>query len=111
MTNVECVTSIGGNAFKDRSVLRSVTIPEELTYIGEYALNSCRDLTYMSLPLSAGYIGRYAFNGCNYDSAFSGCFNLKDAYYTGLRIQWNNIIIGEYNNFLTDAAIHYNSSP
>ena len=43
-------------------------------------------------------------------SAFQGCNSLKDVYYSGSEEQWKKISIDEYNETLTHATIHYNSS-
>lgn len=33
--------------------------------------------------------------------------DLKDVYYAGTKVQWENIRIEEYNDDLTNAAFHY----
>lgn len=59
------VTSIGSSAFSGRDCLISVTIPDSVTSIGEFAFDECSNLT--SLTLEPGTepmtIGRYAFYG------------------------------------------------
>ena len=43
-------------------------------------------------------------------SAFEGCSNLKDVYYCGTEDEWKAIDIGEKNDSLRDAKIHYVSA-
>lgn len=43
-------------------------------------------------------------------AAFDNCKNLTDIYYEGTKSQWSKIEIGNYNDSLENATIHYNSS-
>ena len=76
-------------------------IPNSVTSIEEYAFSGCSGLTSVTIPNSVTSIG---------DGAFYGCDGLKDVYYSGTEEQWNKISIGSYNDHLTDAAIHFNST-
>ncbi|MGI6301958.1 MAG: leucine-rich repeat protein [Verrucomicrobiota bacterium] len=83
------VTSIGGRAFY-LSGLTSVTIPNSVTSIGDWAFTSCWGLTSVTIGDSVTNIGNGAFDGCSGlnsvtipdsvtsigDSAFSGCSGL-----------------------------------
>ena len=44
-------------------------------------------------------------------AAFNNCKNLKDVYYTGSEDDWNAMQIGDYNDALLNATIHYNWDP
>ena len=57
-------------------------------------------LTDIKLPKSLTIIGK---------SAFYGCDNIKDVYYSGTEEQWKKIDIRDYNTKLIYAEIHYNS--
>jgi len=43
--------------------------------------------------------------------AFYGCENLTDVYYNGTQAQWNEITIGEDNEYLLKATIHFAEEP
>ncbi|MBE6635198.1 MAG: leucine-rich repeat domain-containing protein [Ruminococcaceae bacterium] len=59
------VTSISGHAFWYCPYLRSVTIPNSVTEIGQGAFSSaCSKLTSVSIPSSVTKIGASAFYGC-----------------------------------------------
>ena len=60
-----CVTSIGGVAFRECSGLTSVTIPDSVTSIGYDVFNSCTSLTSITIPNSVTTIRNSAFNSCS----------------------------------------------
>ena len=93
------VTNIGVNSFEECTSLTSVTIPDSVTSIGGWAFDGCRSLTSLTIPKSVTSIDRNVF----YNST-----SLKDVYYTGSRSDWKKISIGPYNQYLTNATIHYN---
>ncbi len=61
------VTTIGDYAFDDCSNLTTVTISEnsQLTTIGDYAFSGCSSLTSIFIPDSVTTIGDYAFRDCS----------------------------------------------
>ena len=59
------VTSIGEDAFRNRSSLTSVVIPDNVTSIGDYAFYGCRGLTSITIPDSVISIGYQAFYTCS----------------------------------------------
>ena len=59
------VTSIGDFAFYDCSGLTSVSIPNSVTSIGWYAFYECRGLTSVTIPNSVTEIGEGAFGKCS----------------------------------------------
>ena len=58
------VTSIGLNAFRNKTSLTSVTIPGSVTSIGSYAFSGCTGLTSVTIPNSVTSIGSEAFRDC-----------------------------------------------
>ena len=58
------VTAIGNNAFKSKTSLTGVTLPNTLVSIGEYAFSDCTNIVTMQIPSTVRSIGQYAFNNC-----------------------------------------------
>ncbi|MCD8133831.1 MAG: leucine-rich repeat domain-containing protein [Clostridiales bacterium] len=115
------VTSLANGAFGGCESLVSVYIPGSVTYIGEYAFSECSSLATIVIPSSVQSIEDYAFESCTSlasvvipasmasigEGAFDGCENLGDVYYGGSKSEWTAIEIGEENESLLTAAIHY----
>jgi len=59
------VTRIDDNAFKMRSDLTHVSIPESVTNIGMHAFWWCEGLKTVTIPKSVSHIGPYAFAACS----------------------------------------------
>ncbi|MGN1050996.1 MAG: leucine-rich repeat protein [Acutalibacteraceae bacterium] len=119
------VTSIGEYVFSDCTKLKEVTFPDNIKSLEEGMFFDCEGLTEMVIPTGVTDIKDFAFYNCaNLSSvtipksvsnigegAFDECPLLTDVYYGGDETAWNNILIGEWNSYLTDATIHYTSSP
>ena len=58
------VTTIGSNAFLNRSSLTSIEIPASVTTIGASAFNGCAGLTSITIPVSVISIGANALSNC-----------------------------------------------
>ena len=65
LTISDCVTEIGENAFSGCSEFTDVTIGNGVTNIGRYAFDGCSGLTNIIIPNSVTSIGSSAFNGCS----------------------------------------------
>ena len=78
----------------------SYSIPDGVTAIGEGVFRLCA-LTGVTIPASVTTIGVDAFRACP---------KLTDVYYGGTEDQWADISIGNFNDPLTGANIHYNST-
>ena len=59
------VTSIGDGAFRNCFELTSVTIPNSVTSIGEGAFEDCACLTSVVIPESVRIVGKHAFRRCS----------------------------------------------
>ncbi len=121
----EGVTSIGGRAFSGCSALTSAKIPPSVTTIGEAAFVECSELTSLTIPKGVTNIGYEFFKNCKNlkvitipytviaigDEAFQYCDSLTDVYFIGDGTQWETINIGENNESLFNASIHYVIEP
>ena len=87
-------------AWRNRINLTSVTIPDSVTSIGEYAFAYCSKLTSVTIPDSVTSIG---------ERAFIMCSKFIDIYFIGSEEDWNDISIGNYNTDLTNATRYYYS--
>ena len=65
--NGMAVTAIGAEAFKGKTALMTVTLPETIIEIGDYAFFRCENLTYVNLPAGIREIGRNPFASCSLD--------------------------------------------
>jgi len=84
------VTSIGARAFYSTSVgVTSVTIPNSVTNIGDFAFYACQYMTNVTIGNGVASIGQHAFDTCSLnsitipnsvtsigDSAFQNCMDL-----------------------------------
>ncbi len=124
LTVSDGVQTIGNCAFMDCTAVETVYLPDSVTEISYQAFSGCSSIKSIALPSKINSISWRLFEDCvgleaieipvsvtNIDSyAFDNCVSLKDVYYTGTEEQWNNIEIGEGNEYLTNATIHFNST-
>ena len=116
---------IGGGAFQDCTQLTNVYINEGVKEIWNSGFSGCTSLESIVMPDSMEFIGMTVFRDCtNLKSitigkgmwdiralAFMNCTSLTDVYFRGTKAQWNNLLnyLGNGNECLTNATIHYNS--
>ena len=119
------VTSIEDNAFGNCRNLTDVTIPDSVTSIEIGAFSGCSGLTEVVIPGSVTCIESFTFHGCSSlasvtvpesvteigNSAFFDCQALTEVNYPGTEAQWNEIVIGEDNEYLTNAEKHFYGEP
>lgn len=87
-----------GSSWKDgawslyinNTVVTDVTVPSNITRIGQYRLYNCSSLTSVTIPSSVTNIG---------ESAFASCTNLATINFEGQLIDWCNIGFG--TNWIT----------
>ena len=80
---------------------KNVVIDEGITSIGASTF-TCSHLNTVTIPVSVTNISGWAFSDCD---------NLTDVYYNGTKEQWNRISIGEQNESLLNATIHFMGQP
>ena len=95
--------SIGTGAFMNCVNLTNITFPEKLETVDTNAFYNCYDLQTITIKPNS------ALKSVGY-SAFYECSGLQDVYYGGSMEQWNTITIGDRNEDLTNATIHFNST-
>ena len=104
------ITKIDDHSFDSKYNLSSVTFEEnsQLTSIGSYVFQYCRNLTSVTIPNSVKSIGKYAFSYCHSltsitipssvtsisDNAFSNCNNL-----TSVTFEEGSQLTTLYNSF------------
>lgn len=98
----DSVELIKTRAFKGCISLTSVTIPDNVYCIEDWAFQDCTGLTEVTIPTSITTIA---------DAVFDGCINLTDVYYAGTEAEWNAITIGDTNEPLLNAVIHFADDP
>ena len=68
--------------FKRFDDLTNITLPDNITSIGNYAFSDCNNLTSITIPNSVTSIGDWAFEDCD---------NLKTIYFNGTKDQWKQV--------------------
>ena len=121
----EGLDSIGEGAFGHCTSLKSVAIPDSVTEIGQSAFEDCTALETVMIGkgVSKLYSGTAfgSFKNCTslrevyiYPAlqsidriSFENCPAITDVYYCGTEEQWLSVQIGENNDSLLLADIHY----
>lgn len=98
LSNTTGLQEIDNEAFSWCYNLTNIILPNSVTTIGDSAFHNCYNLKSIIIPYSVTSIGDYAFNECN---------KLTSVNYTGTKEQWNQINIGNSNEYLTNATINY----
>lgn len=92
------VEKIGDAAFADCVSIKKIIIPDSVKSIGNSSFASCTNLSEITLPGTLIYIDV---------GAFAYCDKLSDIYYKGSEKMWKQISIGEYNEPIMKANIHF----
>lgn len=116
------ITSISEYAFWWLTQIESITIPDSVLTVGRQSFVHCSKLQTVTFGENLTTIGEEAFKDCTAlkeiylsdkltnieESAFTGCETLTDVCYEGSESEWEDIAIGENNDPLINAEIHYN---
>ncbi len=87
--------------------VKKITISDGVNSIGNYSFaDCCNEDMFIYIPGSVTRIGEYAFC-CN--PKF--CQTIMDVYYGDNKSEWNEILVGENNQHLEAATVHYNYDP
>ncbi len=92
-----CVVGRGTQAESDLIIPAYTTAGDSVTEIDSSAFAG-ENIKSVTMPATVTSIGRKAFYGCSL---------LTDVYYHGTEAEWNAILIGNNNQPLSDANIHY----
>lgn len=119
--------SIGAYAFTQCTALKTINIPDSVESVADYAFFKC-PVTDLVLGQNVNTIGSFAFSQCKLvnvtmhknvevigESAFAKQNGrttdvISHVYYSGTEADWNNIIIGQNNEPLTNAQLNFNSA-
>ncbi len=113
-----------GLNFAECTNLSNIRLSNNLTNLGSDTFINCLSLTEISIPDSVQRIYG-CFIGCVKlksisipygmvkisESGFYECYSLTDVYYGGTEDEWKAIEIGERNEALLSANIHYSDQP
>lgn len=80
------VRHIGRGAFRGRTNLQELVLPEGIETIGNDAFKNCTNLAQITIPETVRLI----------EPAFDACRNLKNIIYSGTKAQWRAIRKGTY---------------
>ena len=89
------VHTIQSNAFKGKTALTSITLPEGLKRIESYAFQDCKALTYIDLPDSITEMANLAFRNCTALAEI------------GYPAGWTTTLTSLNNTSYGDASVYY----
>ena len=106
------VTRLMPSAFMNKTTLKSVTLPNSITLIGNMAFAECTALETITIPNGVTSIELLSFSNCYNlasitipnsvttfgDGVFEGCINLVSIRFEGTVAEWNAIAKGSYWN-------------
>lgn len=81
---------LAGALYVDGELLTELSIPDELTQIGEWSFAGCKSLTTVRIHENVTIIGQRAFLDCE---------SLTTIAYDGTAEQWKQIVLGTYWDF------------
>ena len=122
----QTVSTVGEYAFAESDGMTIVNIPLSVHTVGEGAFAGCADLRQAEIPQSVYDVPADMFKDCVSlqnvylpstlmsigDGAFAGCSALENIYYGGHdEWYWNGVSVGNNNDELLNATLHYEPYP
>ena len=112
------ITHIGSCAFVNTNIT-DLEIPDNVTSIGRMAFSGNGKLTDVKISNNVSLLEHGTFGGCGYLEsvtipkkvtcikwqAFDSCDALKTVYYKGSEVDWNSVIVENYNDPLKNAKV------
>ena len=92
----DTVTFVGNFSFIACESLTGITIPDSVTIIGDYAFMDCIGLTSITIPLSMKSIGRSAFQSCRNLTGISFNGTISEFYVISKGYNWNFQVPAKY---------------
>lgn len=110
----------GSPAFEYEDAVRSVTLENGVTEIGDYAFSGCANLEEVSICSSLNRIGEHSFSGCYRLStveipasvnaigsgAFDECYSLDDIVYGGTKAEWTALMDSREDEWIAWVTVH-----
>ncbi|MBR2572634.1 MAG: leucine-rich repeat protein [Clostridia bacterium] len=117
----DSVTGVSDYAFSGCISLSEITVPGSMEYIPACCFSGCTGLTEVTLQEGVQAIGGRAFANCTglstihfpvsmtfiSQAAFYGCSAIQNVFYAGTQEDWEGISIGDINEELGAAQMHY----
>ncbi|MBO5408563.1 MAG: leucine-rich repeat protein [Clostridia bacterium] len=117
----DSVTTVGTGAFSLCTGIETIRWGKNLTLIPSLAFHNCDSLVRLELPDHMDAIGYRAFADCDNlttislttnttvigEGAFKDCNALTDVFYSGTKAEWDEVFIGDDNDALLNATIHF----
>ena len=99
---------LGKYSFAYCNNIEKIIISDNVTDIAKRAFCGCEKIKTVYIPKSVTNIGSFAFASDEFSG--NGFEYFTDVYYGGSKEDWEKINVGENNEPLLNAAIHYNST-